>query len=262
MSYIIHFFFDQQSENVLTGLLRKYEAYAPEVLDQIHFVIVDDCSPIQFEIPKFELNTTWLRVTDAITWNQCGARNLGVVYAKSDKILLCDLDFEFPEHTLRHMIARKNPGKCFYKIIRKGEKGPQNNFFMSRARFLRLYGYDEEFCGAYGAEDHRLVKFLKYHGTWQKYLPKKYYCVANERIDRKKEWHTLDRDDARNSAIDRRKHSELLVWGAETGHSRMFLNFNWKIVSQNFRDKTAVVRPVRRHWKSLWWFRTLFGNYD
>ena len=221
--------------------------YAPDVLNRLHFVIVDDCSPLRFEIPDLDLNMTWLRITDDILWNQPGARNLGAVYAKSDKILLCDLDYEFPEHTLRHMIARRNPGKNFYQFRhhdgkKHGRSGHGNNFLVSRARFLRLYGYDEEYAGAYGEEDYRLVNFFKYHGTWKKYLPRKYYFAYNERINRDKSWHTLVRDGAHNARLDCRKHSELLVWGAEAGHSRMFLNFKWEVVPSEISATRAAPR--------------------
>ena len=264
LSYITHFYFDQDSGEALTDMLRRYESYAPDVLDRVHFVIVDDASPLSCPPPPaFNLNITWLRISEDITFNMSGAKNLGVLYAKSDKILITDLDYEYPERTLRHMIERANPGKKFYKIRRKGErKGHSNNFFMSRARFMRLYGYDEEFAGGYGAEDYRFVKFLKNHGTWQRNLPGKYWCVSREDIDRRRAWHSLVRDNARNAPIDRRKRSELLQWGAEAGHSRMFLNFRWDVVQQNFRDKTRVRRPTQRRFKWLWWFRTLFGSYD
>lgn len=263
LTYIIHFYFNQATPNTLFNLLRRYEKYSSSTLDRIQFVIVDDCSPLQFETPNFKLNATWLKITDDIAWNQGGARNLGATYAKSDKILLCDLDYEFPEHTLLHMINRENPGKSFYKIRRLNEKkGHSNNFFMSRARFMRLYGYDEEYCGGYGAEDYRFVKFFKYHGTWQKYLPKKYYCISNDNINRKISYHSLTRDFSRNTPIDRRKRSELLEWGAECGHSRLFLNFHWRIIKQSYRDKNKVYRPKKQHWKHFWILRTIFKSYE
>jgi hypothetical protein len=161
------------------------------------------------------------------------------------------------------MMNHKNPGKKFYKIRREGsKKGHANTFFLSRARFLRLYGYDEEYCGGYGAEDYRFVKYLKYHGTWQRYLPQKYYCNYNPSIDRNNSYHSLNRDLTRNTPIDRRKRSELLEWGAEKGHSRIFLNFRWSVTKEGIRDKSNVVLPTNTLWKKLWIFRTLFSSYD
>ena len=231
----------------------------------MHFVIVDDCSPLLFDIPKLNLNITWLRITDDISWNQGGARNLGVIYAKSDKILISDLDLEFPEHTLKKMINAKNPGKHFYKIYRKNKKtgmirsGHPNTFFMSRARFIRFYGYDEEYSGGYGAEDYRFVKFLKYHGSWQHHLSKRYFCYKREEINRDISYHSLERNFERNSPIDQRKRSELLEWGEEAGHSRIFLNFRWE-VKANFQRLKKMERPKNRLWKHFWLFRTIFGG--
>lgn len=267
LTYITHFYFDQKSPDTLLDLLHKYESYSSSLLDQMHFVIVDDCSPLEFEIPEFKLNLTWLRITDDIRWNQGGARNLGATYAKSDKILLSDLDLEFPEHTLQRMVDARNPGKHFYKIYRKDRetsairKGHPNTFFMSRGRFIRLYGYDEEFSGGYGAEDYRFVKFFKYHGSWQHHLPKRFYCHKRTEINRDGAYHSLKRDFSRNTPIDQRKRSELLEWGAEGGHSRMFLNFRWELKRQFWRAKD-VPKPRKRYWKHLWLFRTVFGSYD
>ncbi len=182
LSYITHYYLNQKKTKTISDLLEMYAMYDSDLLDVIEFVIVDDCSPLQFDIPDYDLNITWLRITDDIMWNQGGARNLGVTYAKSDKILITDLDFEFPEHTLREMVYRRNPGRHFYKIFKKDkqtgviQKGHANTFFMSRGRFMRMYGYDEEFSGGYGSEDFRFVKFKKYHGCWQHYLPKRFFC--------------------------------------------------------------------------------------
>ena len=264
LSYITHFYFDQKTPDTLFELLRKYEDYSPEILDFIHFVIVDDCSPLNFDIPEFQLNITWLRITDDIKWNQGGARNLGVMYAKSDKILISDLDLEFPEHTLEKMITARNPGKHFYKIYRKNKETGllrnrhPNTFFMSRARFLRFYGYDEEYSGGYGAEDYRFVKFLKYHGSWQHHLSKRFFCFKREEIDRTTSYHSLSRNFDRNSPIDKRKRSELLEWGPESGHSRIFLNFKWKVCKVFMRPKQE--KKSKRLWKHLWLFRTVFGG--
>ncbi len=262
LTYIIHYYFDQESESTLLNLLDKYSEYSSDLLDVVQFVIIDDGSPLKFDIPNYEMNIIWLRILDDIPWNQGGARNLGAVYAKSDNILLSDLDHEFPEHTLQKMISMKMLGRKFYKIWKfhpeRNEFGRPhpNTFLISRARFLRLYGYDEEYSGGYGAEDYRFVKFQKYHGSWQRHLNKKFYCLIRKDIDRKKSYHSLDRSFERNSAIDQRKRNELLYWGEESGHSREFLNFKWDIVSINRRQPPSE-KIVNRVWKHLWWFRTL-----
>lgn len=90
-----------------------------DVVSKIQFIIVDDCSPVKYEIENYNLNITWLRITDDIPWNQGGARNLGVTHAKSDKIIITDLDHILPEETLKHLVKKSNPGRDFFKIYRK-----------------------------------------------------------------------------------------------------------------------------------------------
>lgn len=96
LTYVTHFYCNQKKIDAVTELLKQYEQYPSELLDRIEFVIIDDCSPIEYEIPDINLNFRWLRITTDIQWNQGGARNLGVTFAKSDKILLSDLDHAFP----------------------------------------------------------------------------------------------------------------------------------------------------------------------
>ena len=262
LTYITHFYCNQQDISEVINLLREYESMPASVLDYVQFVIVDDCSPLEYEIPEFDLNLTWLRITTDIPWNQGGSRNLGVTYAASDKILMTDLDHVLPVSTFTYLINAANPGRTFYKLYRRDEqgnlrKGHSNLFFMSRARFFRFYGYDEEFCGHYGAEDYRFVKLQKYHGSRQRYLPKSVY--ATERIvDRDKSYHTLDRSLEYNTPVDKRKHEEVCTYGAESGHSRLFLDFEWKILRSVCRT-SPVVREKNPGWKARWWLRWLFA---
>ncbi len=265
LSYVTHFYFNQQDASAVMDLLRRYEAYRADLLDRIQFVIVDDGSPVAYEIPDFDLNITWLKITDAIDWNQGGSRNLGVLYAKSDKVLTVDLDHEFPEATLAYMARMKECGRNMYRIYRTDPDTGQrikkhpNTFLMSRARFMRLFGYDEEFAGHYGSEDYRFVKLHKYHGTRFVYLNKKYTCFHRQDIDRDRSYHSLERDLSFNTPIDLRKKRETLTYGKDAGYSRIFLNFNWKILKDHSR-KTRAARQPDRLWKHIWYWRWLFGD--
>ncbi|SFM96378.1 Glycosyl transferase family 2 [Izhakiella capsodis] len=262
LTYITHFYCNQGNIDSVLSLLRLYESYPEDILNSTHFVIVDDCSNIHYEVPEFKLNLTWLRIDDDIAWNQGGARNLGVTYAKSDKILITDLDHHLPPETFSYLIRHKNPDRKFYKIYRndaetgKRIKGHSNLFFMSRARFFRHFGYDEEFCGHYGAEDYRFVKYHKYHGSVQRYLPRHIRCNIRN-IDRENSYHSLQRDLSFNTPVDLKKANEISTYGAERGHSRNFLNFKWHTVAVFNRPDTPP-KP-RRLWRSLWWFRCLFS---
>ncbi|AQW86529.1 putative glycosyltransferase, family 2 [Campylobacter pinnipediorum subsp. caledonicus] len=273
LSYITHFYCNQENIDSVISLLRKYEQYSPDLLDQIEFIIVDDGSPIQYEIPEFDLNIRWLKINEDIQWNQAGARNLGATYARSDKIVMLDLDHYIHENTLWYMANKRPLGRNIYKIYRtsanndgKIRKGHANLFFMSRARFMRFYGYDEEFAGHYGSEDFRFVKFHKAHGSKQSYLPKKYLCSTRDNntdlkdnVNREKSYHTLKRDLSYNTPVDLRKKIENRNFGAEYGHSRIFLNFTWTILSEQYR-KNIPNPKSKKWWYYLWYFRWLFGN--
>lgn len=260
VSYVTHFYCNQKSIESVFSLLRKYESLPLSIRSAVEFIIVDDGSPITYDVGSIDLNITWLKITEDIKWNQAGARNLGVTYAKSDKILLTDLDHELPSETFAYLINAKNPGRNFYKIYRRSPerglyKGHSNLFFMSRARFLRHFGYDEEFAGNYGAEDYRFAKYHKYHGSRQKYLPKKIICYERV-LDREKSYHSLTRDLSANTPVDLQKRKECETYGDEYGHSRIFLNFEWKVIYRHSVFPTTLPTE-KRWWKPLWWLRYL-----
>jgi len=266
LTYVINYYLDREElAYTVLDVLSRYSKYSSDLLDVIQFVIVDDGSPVEFDIPEYALNITWLRITEDIPWNMGGSKNLGVVYAKSDKVLISDLDREFPEHTLRKMTEMGNLGRKFYKVWARDSETKvmgrphSNTFLISRGRFLKLYGYDEEYAGGYGAEDYRFVKFQKYHGSWQRKLPKKFYCIRRK-LMKDGDYVSLKREFTRNTPIDQRKRNELLYWGEESGHSRMFLNFKWDVVFTHNRSSKPN-RPAKRYWKHFWIFRTLRGIF-
>jgi len=270
LSYVTHFYLDQGDASAVVDLLRKYETYSSDVLDVLQFVIVDDCSSVKYEIPDFNLNIRWLRITDDIKWNNPGARNLGVTYAPSDKVLLTDVDLEFPEQTLRAIIRRKECGRKFLRILRRTPDGQPdrshpNVFVLSRARFLRLYGYDEEFCGNYGFDDVIFVKWQKYNGTRFGYLGSRFwwlggkYYKSHREIDRDRSYHSLVRDFGPNEEVWARKIEEMKTYGHDAGHSRMFLNFKWEVVNEQHRPYEPARREDRL-WQKLWYWRWLVGS--
>jgi len=264
LTYVSHVFMNQKDISTLESLLRIYESYPSELIDKTHFVIVDDCSPIKFTPPQFELNITWLRITDDITWNMAGARNLGVTYAKSDKIFITDIDRLLPLDTFEYLVNAKNPRNSIFKIRQQDEidgklrrGGHPNTFFLSRARFMQLNGYDEEYAGHYGYEDQAIIKHFKAHGTWQRYIPRHLVCI-NRVIDRENSYHSLVRDLSHNKVIYERKQSELKNLGENQGHSRKFLNFSWIVVREDRRENKPV-KKLNKLWKILWIPRTILN---
>lgn len=259
LTYITHFYCNKPGAfDPVQSLLETYATYPAELLDRIHFVIVDDGSPLGYEIPEVDLNLTWLRITKDIPWNNPGARNLGVTYAKSDKIVLCDLDHEFPRETLKHILNRPECGRNLYKIRRfKQDGSPKhphaNTFVLSRARFLRLWGYDEHFSGHYAHDDVWFVRFQKWHGSRERYLPRRFPIQMRSGITGELT-HTLERDLRTNDKLYQEKRRQVEQFGAYQGHTRRFLDFEWKLSLERARSTQPKPSPCRT-WKPLWLLR-------
>jgi hypothetical protein len=124
------------------------------LLDVIEFIIIDDGSPLHYEIPNFNINLRWIKINENIKWNQAGARNLGVLSAKSDKFIITDLDHVFYEDTLKFMVDSDFKRGEIYKFrhthihknsfIAGNYPSHGNVFAMRRGEFLAHFGYDEE----------------------------------------------------------------------------------------------------------------------
>lgn len=264
LSYITHFYCNKPGAfEQVKSLLELYAGYPADILDRVHFVIVDDGSPLPYEIPDVDLNLTWLKIIRDIPWNNPGARNLGATYAKSDKIVLTDLDHEFPVETLRHIIGRGECGRDFFRFRRAHEgkffkHSHANIFLMSRARFMRLWGYDEEFCGNYAHDDVWFVKFQKWHGSRQRHLRRRYPIRVRSETSRSLT-HTLERDLTPNQKVYEEKRRQVDQFGKYHGHTRRFLDFEWKLVLERSRGSRAQP-ALNRKWKRLWWLRVLLPS--
>jgi hypothetical protein len=262
LTYITHFYLDTDLSAV-RSLLDYYSQMDGELLDQIQFVVVDDCSPISYSVPKTDLNLLWLRIVDPTPWNQGGARNLGVVYAKSDNIFLTDLDWKVNEEALRFMVNKRCCGRTIYKIREQGRrKGHSNTWFMSRAHFLRHFGYDEQFSGGHGGEDYFFFKLHQYSGSIIKYMPRRCFAIDRAKIGEISEanYHHLPRDQSRNEEIGRRVKENIKKFGYEGGHSRIFLNFRWEVVADQNRPLKFYKPKPNKIWRWSWYIRWLFGG--
>jgi hypothetical protein len=266
LSYVVPVYQDQGRGGVVESLLAVYAGYDPEVTSRIQFVVVDDASPLPVQLPeKLGLNVLLLRVTRDIPWNQPGARNLGVVLSRSDKLLMTDVDHEFPEKTLRYLLAKTCPQRHMYKLERREWDGEwvnphPNTFLLCRSTFLRHFGYDEEFVGRYGWDDLMFIEWQRYNGTRFFTLPRR-YPVLHRNIDRERGYHSLQRDDTENRRLAAEKRRQCGVHGRQGGHSRLFLNFPWELVSEQ-RAEPPSVSPsfCTRFWRPLWPLRWLVGG--
>lgn len=238
ISYIVPMFFNQGYSELLNDLLKTYSTYSNKILERIQFVLVDDCSQTPIRIPDdINLNILLLRVTDDIRWNQGGARNLGVMLAKTSKIVLTDVDHIFPEVLFSKMLSAKVPSKI-YKFKRSNNTGEKetsacNIYFSSKSVFFKSLGYDEEFCGNYGFEDTMFFEFQKKLRTKKCYFNRRNRIIV-KRVENDPNYHSLKRDTESNRILFQKKLEQLNSKNPYKCHSRLFINFKWEITEERF----------------------------
>lgn len=231
LTYIIPIFQENEKFNDLDKLINIYSDYGEDVLNQIHFIFVDDCSPTPITIKNKKLNYTLVRILDDIKWNQGGARNLGVNLSKTSKLLLTDLDHIFPEKILKDLISQKIPHKILqFRRAKNGKKinTHVNTFFCSKSVFFKTLGVDEAFCGNYGYEDIYFLRLQRYLGTRFKTYRKGMITVFEHKQ------HNLKRDTKHNLELLKERTKSIKNKNPFSAHSRKSLCFEWKEIESNW----------------------------
>ena len=158
---------NKESLSKIFNNIKLYESYSPEILSNLNIIIVNDGSPLTIDWPQFNLNFSVLNIRENIKWNSGGAKNLGVCFAASERLLISDIDHTFPEETIDFCmkVREKDNILCFNQIEfyddgrSENLHSPHPNiFFLSKSNYFYLNGYDEDFCGYYGDD----IFFRKY----------------------------------------------------------------------------------------------------
>lgn len=101
-----------------------------------------------------------------VRWNWIAARNLCVDKCETEWFIMTDMDHMIPYDTLRHLITFSANPNLAYKFDRKDAyicdydgsmqlnavKSHPNTWFMTKAMFERVGGYDERWSGFYGSD--------------------------------------------------------------------------------------------------------------
>jgi hypothetical protein len=120
-------------------------------------IVVDDGSPRH---PASASPRPWLRlfrIEPDIPWNWLAARNIGAHHAAAGWLLLTDMDHLVPAETLEALITGAHDPALVYALSRQEHTGeaihPHSaSFFMTRAMFWQVGGYDERLSGVYGTD--------------------------------------------------------------------------------------------------------------
>lgn len=150
------------NEGMLRRQYKHLSRLPADVRQMLALIVVDDGSP---QSPAFPpkgahglLDFQLFRVEVDVRWNWLTCRNIGVHHAKTDWVLLTDIDHELPEATARRIIDKKLDPSNVYRFSRVDApnltpyKPHPNSWLMTREMFDKIGGYDERFSGNYGTD--------------------------------------------------------------------------------------------------------------
>lgn len=135
----------------------------PDVLQfNLTIIIVDDGSPESPAGPvvargKAGLSIRVFRILEDRPWNWLAARNIGFHHAAEGWCLVTDMDHVVPVETMAKCVYGRHDPKVVYAFARREHTGDRihphsASFFMTRALFWTVGGYDERYSGVYGTD--------------------------------------------------------------------------------------------------------------
>ena len=153
---------------MLIQQVKNIAMYSEEIRHKLDVIIIDDCSPRWPAIDALKspalsefiknVNIRLYRTKVDVAWNQDFCRNLGAYAAKTDWLLLTDIDHLVPESTIKAAFEINCKTFVVYKFQRINApdyspyKPHPNSWLMSAEFYRRIGGYDERFAGWYGSD--------------------------------------------------------------------------------------------------------------
>lgn len=164
-----------ENPGMLREHLRVWRNLPRAVREHLQVVIVDDGSPVAPALDALTLDERdWLRgqigsfqlwrMSQDVRWNQDACRNIGLREAKTDWVLMTDMDHLVPEDTWRALMTAKLQRQKLYKFARVNApmlepyKPHPNSWALTRGLFWTIGGYDEALAGYYGTDGDFLVR--------------------------------------------------------------------------------------------------------
>ena len=176
----------------------------------LHLIIVDDGSPTKpayvdkdLGVASFQL----FRMQKDIPWNQDACRNIGAKHAKTEWMLLTDMDHMVPARTWRGLLFNNWERKKVYTFRRVSApdmtpyKWHPNTWFISKAMYEQIGGYDERLAGLYATDSDFQIRML---AITKAYSPLKLSIIRVPRevvADASTTTYSRERDKPRMSAL-------------------------------------------------------------
>lgn len=150
--YQCHRFFAHQ--------LAVWRAYPPDLRAHLSVIVADDGSPTPATLPTVEARPfpmRLFRIDIDLPWNWLAARNIGAHYAPEGWMVLTDMDHVVPAETARALVHGQHDPSTIYAFTRQEHTGgpvqPHSaSFFLTKALFWQIGGYDETLSGRYGTD--------------------------------------------------------------------------------------------------------------
>lgn len=153
------------NRTMLARQLDSIDALPANIRSEIGVIIVDDGSPEPAQGRKLNgVPLSLYRIGVDVRWNQDAARNIAVHHSRTQWVLLTDIDHLVPEQTWWGLISQKYSKQYVYRFKRStldvdspkpkiSEYKPHpNSWYMTRAMYDHIGGYDERFAGHYGTD--------------------------------------------------------------------------------------------------------------
>lgn len=144
--------------------LRGWAELPKDLRDHLSFVVVDDGSPryplretVSEELAR-QIRLRAFRIKVDVRWNWLAARNIGMYHgAESGFRVMTDMDHVITEDVFRGLIFGVHDPNIIYRFSRREHTGKSihphpNSWFMTRAMFWKIGGYDEACSGFYGTD--------------------------------------------------------------------------------------------------------------
>ena len=163
---IVYTYFNQH--DMLNLLFKYYDKFIDkELLNNIEFIIVDDCSeehPAVTFFPETKNINYSIWKTNKKVYNPGGARNLGILKCTNNNVVSVDLDMVLTNDVLIELFNSSLSDTMYFRFFRdrleeinldtniRFYKKLNSPFFIKKELFLK-YPFDEEFSGHYGYED-------------------------------------------------------------------------------------------------------------
>lgn len=154
--------------------LNQWSSFGNDIKEQLKFIIVDDgskVSPLEAQSGFSGLDLKAYQIHQDIGWNNGGAKNLAVYHAKTDWVLVSDIDHVLDEKNIQSLLQLHRDDTHYYIFNRfyvsrnKLVKPAVNIFLVNKEKFWNAKGYDEDFSGFYGYEDCLMRAKLNNHAT-------------------------------------------------------------------------------------------------